>query len=208
MADATPERPALRRGRPRTLTPERISSVAIQMFIENGFDETTVDDVATRLGVTRRTVFRYFRSKNDMLWFGYEANLERFRKELEKAPADGTLMDIIAEATVAANSSRFREPHFKAMITLIMTVPALVANRTLQFAHWQEIVAEFAAERLSVDKSDLLAQTVAQVAFGAMIASVANWVENEGTDLEELMRRAFSVIVLGPESVFAAGVAG
>ncbi|MCQ0020665.1 TetR family transcriptional regulator [Actinomadura madurae] len=53
--------------RPRTSRGE-LERVALRLFAERGFEETTVDDIASAAGIGRRTFFRYYGSKNDVVW--------------------------------------------------------------------------------------------------------------------------------------------
>ena len=53
-------------GRAPATTHGELSHVALALFLERGFDHTTVDDIAAAAGISRRTLFRYFPSKNDL----------------------------------------------------------------------------------------------------------------------------------------------
>ena len=67
--------PASRLGRRRSTTREHISDVAIELFAARGFDEVSVDDVAQAAGIARRTLFRYYASKNAIPWGDFDAHL-------------------------------------------------------------------------------------------------------------------------------------
>ncbi|HEY5332011.1 MAG TPA: TetR family transcriptional regulator, partial [Solirubrobacterales bacterium] len=89
-------------GRPPTTTHEQLESIALELFAERGFEQTTVDDIATAVGVGRRTVFRYFPSKNDMVWGGFEQVIERLRVHLAEGD-DLPLADALRRAPVLSN---------------------------------------------------------------------------------------------------------
>ncbi|MGO9927189.1 MAG: TetR family transcriptional regulator, partial [Mycobacterium sp.] len=67
--------PQSRVGRRRSTTQHHITDVAIELFSARGFTEVSVDDVAQAAGIARRTLFRYFASKNAILWGEFDAHL-------------------------------------------------------------------------------------------------------------------------------------
>src|SRR4051795_13634166 len=93
----------MKQGRPAVTTREELELVALQLFAERGFDHTTVDDVADAAGIGRRTFFRYFASKNDVVWGDWDVALAFFRTELEAIPGDVPLLDGLREAVKAFN---------------------------------------------------------------------------------------------------------
>jgi AcrR family transcriptional regulator len=93
----------VKQGRPAVTTREELELVALQLFAERGFDSTTVDDVAEAAGIGRRTFFRYFASKNDVVWGDWDVALAYFRGRLAALPAEVDLMDGLREAVKAFN---------------------------------------------------------------------------------------------------------
>ena len=72
-------------GRRRSTTWDHISNVAIDLFTQRGFDEVSVDDVAEAAGIARRTLFRYYPSKNALPWGDFDAHLDHMRDLLNDA---------------------------------------------------------------------------------------------------------------------------
>ena len=68
--------PTARVGRRRSTTRGDIADVAIDLFSAHGFDAVSVDDVAAAAGIARRTLFRYYTSKNAILWGDFDTHLE------------------------------------------------------------------------------------------------------------------------------------
>ena len=66
-------------GRRRSTTRHQITDVAIELFAARGFDEVSVDDVAEAAGIARRTLFRYYPSKNAIPWGDFDAHLQHLR---------------------------------------------------------------------------------------------------------------------------------
>lgn len=60
--------PEVARGRRPSTTREAIARQALDLFERNGFDATTVDEIAAAVGISRRTFFRYYGSKRDVVW--------------------------------------------------------------------------------------------------------------------------------------------
>lgn len=185
------------RGRPPTTTRARVGRVALEMFAARGFEETTVGDIAAALRIGRRTVFRYFPSKNDMVWGDFETVCARLRADLAAQPGDLPLIEAVGRAAVSSNRySRAELPELKLRITLITTVPALQAHSMLRYAEWRAVVAEYAAGRRGETAGDLIPQAVAHAALGASVAAFSAWVANRG-DLEENLRRTYGALASG-----------
>ncbi|MDP9165531.1 MAG: TetR family transcriptional regulator, partial [Actinomycetota bacterium] len=80
--------PAGRVGRRRSTTGDHITSVALELFASRGFDDVSVDDVARAAGIARRTLFRYYPSKNAIPWGDFDAHLEHLRGLLNAVPTE------------------------------------------------------------------------------------------------------------------------
>ncbi|WP_434427452.1 TetR family transcriptional regulator [Nannocystis pusilla] len=64
--------PAAKRGRPQEADPRRIARVALGLFERHGFDRVTMGEIAEAASVSRRTLFRLFPSKSDLVWDGLD----------------------------------------------------------------------------------------------------------------------------------------
>ncbi len=195
-APSAPARPL--RGRRPSTTRRHAARVALELFATNGYDETTVEEVAASAGISRRTLFRYFPTKADLVWGEFDDELGRLAEQLAAGPADEPIFEAVRRAVVATN-------HFGAgaldelriRITLITTVPALVAHSTLRYADWLDVVARFAAERMGVGPDDLRARTVAHVALGAATAAYEHWAAGGGEDPAPELDRALGLVAGG-----------
>ena len=61
-----------RPGRPPVTSRTELEQIALDLFLRNGFNETTLDDIAGAAGIARRTFFGYYSSKNDVVWGDFE----------------------------------------------------------------------------------------------------------------------------------------
>ena len=77
----------------RARAPRELELIALRLFAEQGFDETTVDQIAAAAGVSRRTFFRYFDSKPAVLWSEFDREVDRPPAAFEALPDDVSTMD-------------------------------------------------------------------------------------------------------------------
>jgi mycofactocin system transcriptional regulator len=178
-------------GRRRITSRAELEHVAFDLFDRQGFEETTVDDIATAARIGRRTFFRYFPSKNDVPWGDFDGELVRMRAQLKTFPAGLPLMDALRAAIVDFNRiTPDQVPQHRRRMRLILWVPALKAHSTLRFTAWRQVVAEFAAERLAVPAGTLAPQAIAHAVLGVAVAAYEQWLETEDADLSELLDAA------------------
>ena len=79
-----------RAGRPKASSRETIAEAACELFLEQGYEQTSIVDITSRAGVSRSSFFNYFSSKSDVLWAGLDERIAVFEQRLaadEAAPA-------------------------------------------------------------------------------------------------------------------------
>lgn len=87
---------------------ERLQAAALTLFGERGYEETTVAEIAERAGLTKRTFFRYFSDKREVLFSGSELLEQQMVAAVEAAPASASALALVAAALDAAGA-RFEE---------------------------------------------------------------------------------------------------
>jgi len=73
-------------GRPRLSSRQMLEDAATELFLENGYAGTTVDQIAARAGVSRNTFFNYFASKSELLWLEVDEALDALAAQLAEGP--------------------------------------------------------------------------------------------------------------------------
>jgi mycofactocin system transcriptional regulator len=180
------------RGRPPRTSHDQLASTALTLFVRDGFDETTLDDIATAVGVGRRTLFRYFSSKNDLVWGNFDGVLERLRVALAAADPSEPMMETLGRAVVASNTYEGEAlEELRLRMTLITSVPTLQAHSMVRYADWRHVVAEFVAQRLGQSPDDLIPLTVGHMALGASMSAFVRWVSHPDEDLLAHMRTGY-----------------
>jgi TetR/AcrR family transcriptional regulator, regulator of mycofactocin system len=178
-------------GRRRATSRAELEQAAFALFEAQGFDATTVDEIAMAAGIGRRTFFRYFPSKNDVPWGNFEDELERMRVRLKACPPEIPLMDAIRVALIDFNRvAPAQVPLHRRRMELILRVPTLLAHSTLRFTAWREVIAGFAAERTGRRPDDLAPQTVAHAVLGVAVAAYEHWLDDPDSDLGTLLDNA------------------
>lgn len=85
-----------RAGRPRASSRETLAEAACELFLEQGYDSTSVADITQRAGVSRSSFFNYFSSKSDVLWSGLDARIGDVLAALSRTQADAGGADVRA----------------------------------------------------------------------------------------------------------------
>ena len=198
MSSADDTAVATRVGRRPSTSQAELSHIALRLFTENGFDETTVDDVAAAAGIGRRTLFRYFSSKNDLPWGDFDQQLAKMRAHLRSMPADLPLTDALRAAVVEFNRIPPEEISWhRRRMRLLLTVPALQAHSMLRYESWREVVADYAAERLRVPADSPMPRTIAWALLAVALSAYEQWLRHEDADLTDLLEASLSMLDKG-----------
>jgi mycofactocin system transcriptional regulator len=178
-------------GRPPASSRDAIERVALELFAARGFDETTVDDIAAAAGIARRTFFRYFGSKNDVVWGEFDAGLDRLRATLAATPDATPWSTALRRAVVDFN--RLDDEHVsvhRARMELILHVPALQAYSTLMYARWRDVVSDFVARRTGEKRDSFGPRLLGHGALAAAVAAYEQWLAEPNADLAALLDTA------------------
>jgi TetR/AcrR family transcriptional regulator, regulator of mycofactocin system len=191
-------RPEVARGRRPATTRQDVARAALELFARQGYDHTSIDEIAAAVGVSRRTFFRYYDSKPEVVWGEFDAELVRLRSRLEAAPRDRPVIDVLRRAVMDTNRFGPRElEELRIRIGLTSTVPTLVAHSAVRYAEWCDVVAGFVARRIGGSPEDLGPQTVARAALGVATAAFVHWARSDRGDLVDEVDQAFRLLATG-----------
>src|SRR5260370_23265318 len=159
-------------GRRRSTTWDHISNVAIDLFAARSFDEVSVDDVAEAAGIARRTLFRYYPSKNALPWGDFDVHLDHMRDLLNDLDRDVPMGDALRTALLAFNTFDDAETaRHRQRMRVILETAALQAYSMTMYAGWRAVVAAFAAERVGTQPGDVAPQAVAWTMLGVPLSA-------------------------------------
>jgi TetR/AcrR family transcriptional regulator, regulator of mycofactocin system len=192
-------------GRRRSTTRHQIADVAIDLFAGRGFDEVSVDDVAEAAGIARRTLFRYYPSKNAIPWGDFDAHLQHLRELLAAVSSTVSTEQALRDALLSFNTFEDSEiPRHRLRMQVILRTTELQAYSLTMYSGWRDVIADFVAARCATKADDLVPQTVAWAMLGVALSAYEHWLANESVSLTQALGNAFDVVRPG-HAISAAG---
>ena len=174
---------------------QRLQQAALDLFHEQGYERTTVAEIAARAGVTERTFFRCFSDKREVLFAGSERLLEEFTLAVANSVATAPA-EVAADALTGSGEffGEERRPWARRRAAVVFGHPALAEREQLKMSALATAVAAALRER-GVDEpaATLLAHstiTVFRVAFETWIA------DDTGRTMTQIQQELFAVLRL------------
>jgi AcrR family transcriptional regulator len=158
-------------------TREQLVIAALRLFTERGYEETSVDDIVDIVNVSKRTFFRYFQSKDDVLVAWVDNFVDKVCVVLESRPRDEKPMLALERAFVIAvelyESQRSLTISLERIIAL---TPAILGQKLVKLARCAEIIGKVLAKRMQVNaRRDFAPAILARCAIGILEAAVDRW---------------------------------
>ncbi|MFJ2059376.1 TetR family transcriptional regulator [Streptomyces sp. NPDC087908] len=205
--------PASLAQRKRQLVATELTEAALQLLALKGFDAVTVDEIATTAGVSKRTFFRYFASKEDVVVqfladMGADMRAGLASRPAGELPSEALLHAVSVPLTVCDAHAERALP----VVRLILRTPALLARFLEHQARWREDLTEELAARLDLDSgADLYPRLAAGMALAAFDAVLHRWSAGEdagsSADPGTLIGEAFAVLAPALDSALDSATA-
>ncbi|MEU6126415.1 TetR family transcriptional regulator [Streptomyces sp. NPDC047123] len=183
--------------RKRRLVSDELTESALQLLALKGYEAVTIDEIVTAAGVSRRTFFRYFGSKEDVVVQFLADMGDGIRAELAERPVDEppsvALLHAVRVPLAACSSHSERALR---VVQLILRTPALLARFLERQAQWRGDLTQEVGRRTGLDPdADLYPRLAAGMALTAFDTVLQRWSTTDGAeDPAELLDRAFDVI--------------
>jgi AcrR family transcriptional regulator len=194
--------PTLRNRATRAVRAE-IAAVAMRLFLEQGFEKTTVEQIAAEAGLSRTSFFRYFATKEDVV-LGHLGELgQRVLDALTARPMTEPAWEALRHAfdVLIEEGSALPEQGL-AMNRMLHDTPSLKARQMGKQLGWQDLLAPEVARRLGVpaEAADPRPRAMVAAALGCMNVAVDVWAAAGGAlSLGDLLDQAMSALTgLGP----------
>lgn len=195
------------RERTRSAVRKEIAEAANALFVERGFEATTIDDIAAAVGMSQRSVFRYFATKEEIVLGKFDFVVDDMLAALRARPADEdvwTSLHRVFDVLVSLAEAPGHEHTVEPIHRVIFEAPALLAGYLQKLQHMQEAVvaelrdrAEAAGTPYAVDDPTPRALTAA--AFGCLVAAQHSWLASGATgSFRDAIDRAMATV--GPRT--------
>lgn len=194
MEDAL-DKPQGLRERKRRETSERIIEKGLRLFVKNGYEATTLDAIAEAAGISRRTFFYYFNSKEDILLAAHDSG---FRRALRPAMLEESSDQAPVEAArncLIKLASRYETKESIVFDRLMQSTPALRARKEAVFVETEQILLEAMCELWPAPGRRDGLRLVAMVAMGTLRLALDKWKQNDAAyPLAHYIRQSFVLL--------------
>lgn len=160
-----------------------LSTAAIDLFLANGYDKTTADDIAEAAGVARRTFFRHFRTKEDAIFPDHDECLKRVNEQLSRTDPAGAPLHALTAAAHLVLALYADDPQASVRrYEVIRVVESLREREIIATSRYQRLFADFLNDRLGGrEGARLLHELAATVVVAAHNFVLRQWLREGGS---------------------------
>jgi AcrR family transcriptional regulator len=176
------------RERTRRLAQTELTAVAQDLFAAQGYDNTTVDQIAAAAGMSKRTFFRYFPSKDDLVIGKYDLFADRMAEALDARPKNEPVWESLRrmfDITLDYVQDEHQRARSEAMDEIVRSTPQLYARYLEKMQRVQELLIGRIAVRLNDDEhnpSDPRPAAIVGAAFACMQAARHAWLASDRSE--------------------------
>jgi AcrR family transcriptional regulator len=180
----------------RAVVRSLLAGTALELFAAKGYDNTTVEEVAAAAGVSRRTLFNYFRNKEDLALSSLSEQGELIAARFAERPADEDVWESLQAAFRVLDDIETTPERRLEMVKLLFGNDSLRAGHAEKQARWQDLLAPLIEPRLpKSEHRDLQARAIAGAAITCLQAANEEWARLGGrADIFDLYDTAVRAI--------------
>ena len=187
------ESPKPLRERKHELVCNELRAVALGHLAEHGYDDTTVDELAKAAGISRRTFFRYFPAKDDVVAQSFDEICESITGSIARQPAGTPPLEVIRTALLEGMASIEKDPaRSRILLRMIHGHPRLHGRFLDRQVESRNLLAEALAERMD---DRLEAEVMSGLAYTVYDVALARWLEDETAELQGTIDAAFETLI-------------
>ncbi|MGC2190747.1 MAG: TetR family transcriptional regulator [Candidatus Dormiibacterota bacterium] len=168
----------------------RLERAALELYLERGFDQTTVADIATRAGLTERTFFRHFADKREVLFGGVGQLQDLLVSALANTPDSAAPIDAVAAALQAAGVLLQERRDYAGQRQAVIAANVELQERELiKLASLASAMTDTLRQR---DVTDPAASLTAEAGIAVFKIAFERWIgDTSQADLPQLIRESF-----------------
>ncbi len=172
---------------------DAIFDAAVEKFAAEGFDDTTVEDVARAAGVSRASFFRYFASKDDLLAQNVMKYGTALTEAIKACPPSFSAFQIMRETVLSIARQTVTYPRTRQVIDISLQSASARQAHGSRMMEVEESVAIAFAERIKgLSKDDLEARLLAAMTVSAMNVAIMAWYRGDYQELSAAVEQVFS----------------
>jgi len=172
------------RERTRRAVRAELMEVGMALFADQGYEQTTVEQVAQAAGMSKRSFFRYFPSKEDLVLDNQDVIGEELAEALAVRPADEPAWFALRRAfDLIVERMDDRHERAERLLRMLHSTPALLASQLARRSRWRDLLAPHLVDRISADSPELAGLKAAALAGSALAcyeAVQSAWLAAEG----------------------------
>lgn len=181
--------------RKQQLVRDAIWDTAIDLFAQKGFDETTVDDIAHAAGTSRRSFFRYFESKSDLIAQPVVNYVTLVTDTIRSCPPTDSISEVFRHTVLQVAQYSAVQPRARQVMEIAVRFPAAREAQGARLAQIQERIADAFAERCrNSPKERLTANLLAGLTFSLLSATFRSWFDAGHEDITEAVDQVFATL--------------
>jgi len=182
------------RARKRRETLERITQAGIRLFLDRGYEATTLDDIAAAAAISRRTFFHYFKSKDDILISLQSGMGTMIADAIRKAPLDKQPIEVVRDAVVEVCAA-VPPDDMLAIDRLMRSSETVQTRKQASYVEHERVLLAALQERWPQSEREPALQLVAMIAMGAIRLSTEAFNREAGArPMPALLRETFHML--------------
>jgi AcrR family transcriptional regulator len=191
MPEATEKTEGLR-ARKRRQTRQRLADTGLRLFLAQGYEATTLDQIAEAAGVSRRTIFHYFEQKEDILLAWKSGLGEAIGAAIRAEAPDRPPLEVALSAMLTL-AGRYQAGDLIRIERLLASTGKLDASNHAKYAEQEQAVLQALASLWPAPERRARLRLAAMAAIGALRLAMERWAERGGAEpLADHLRRAFA----------------
>jgi AcrR family transcriptional regulator len=174
------------RERKKQRTRQAIVEAGTDLFVRQGYQQTTLAQIAEAADVSQSTFFNYFATKVDVVFCLFDAVIESARRRITERPEGEPAIQAVA-AWLTEELESVEQPYegaIRRFPAIIGSAPELLAEERLRQAQLEDVLAAGFARDLVESPDGVRARVLAAIALRAMLEAWAAWFEKHATDAD------------------------